>query len=96
MSEVDILRSAKKNSNSNRDMAKERLKYILTCDRINLPAQFVDMIKVDLIRVLSDYAEIDEEGIEIVVNIGNSRRECEDVSSLVASIPIRKIKSIGR
>lgn len=93
---MDVLKHLKKNGDPHRNIAKERLKYILTCDRINLPTQFVDMIKVDLIRVISDYAEIDEEGIEIVVNVENGRRDYDDISSLVANIPIRKIKCIGR
>jgi cell division topological specificity factor len=54
------------------------------------------MVKGDLIKVISDYIEIDEEGIEITLSTGDSGSRDEGISSLVASIPIKKVKSIGK
>lgn len=92
---MDVLK-ALKYSNSSKNVAKERLKLILIQDRTNIPPQFLAMIKGDLIRVISDYAEIDEEGMDITVDTKENNRTDDGESLLVASIPIRKVKSIGK
>ncbi|MDI6617371.1 MAG: cell division topological specificity factor MinE [Clostridiales bacterium] len=93
---MDVFKSLYKYGNGSKDVAKERLKLILIHDRANIPPQFLSMIKGDLIKVISDYAEIDEEGIEITINTGGEGGRKSSVSSLVASIPIKKVKSIGK
>lgn len=93
---MDVLKAFNKYNNTSKDVAKERLKLILIHDRSNIPPQFLNMIKVDLIKVISDYAEIDEEGIEITINTGEYGRKSDNLSSLVANIPIKKVKSMGK
>lgn len=93
---MDVLKAFGKYNSPSKDVAKERLKLILIHDRANIPPQFLNMIKMDLIKILSDYAEIDEEGLEIVMNTNDSGRHNESISSLIASIPIKKVKNIGR
>lgn len=85
-----------KSSNASKDVAKERLKLILIHDRTNIPPQFIDMIKGDLIKVISDYVEIDEDGIEISLSTGDRASRNENLSALVASIPIKKVKKMGK
>lgn len=85
-----------KYSNTSKDVAKERLKLILIHDRTNIPPQFIDMIKGDLIKVISDYAEIDEDGIEISLSAGDRESRSENLSALIANIPIKKVKNIGK
>jgi cell division topological specificity factor len=91
-----MLKAFSKYSNASKDVAKERLKLILIHDRTNIPPQFLNMVKGDLIKVISDYAEIDEDGIEITINTGEGRGRNSNISSLVASIPIKKVKNMGR
>ena len=53
------------------------------------------MMKRDILRVISEYIDIDEEEIE--VDIKNNQNSEEGVSSaLVANIPIKHIKKMGR
>lgn len=93
---VDVLKAFSRYSSASKDVAKERLKLILIHDRANIPPQFISMIKGDLIKVISDYAEIDEDGIEITLSNVETSSRGENASSLVASIPIKKVKSIGK
>lgn len=92
---MDVFKVFNKYSNPSKDVAKERLKLILIHDRSNISPQFLNMIKGDLIKVISDYAEIDEESIEITLSNGDNGRN-ENVSALVASIPIKKMKNLGK
>jgi len=93
---VDVFKSLSKYGSASKDVAKERLKMILILDRTNIPPQFLSMVKGDLIKVISDYAEIDEEGIEITLNNKEGGSRTENISSLIASIPIKKVKNIGK
>jgi cell division topological specificity factor len=54
------------------------------------------MIKGELIKVISDYMEIDEEGLEI--KLTRTKREMDDstVPALVANIPIKRMKEKGK
>ena len=80
-------------STSSKDIAKERLKLVLIHDRANVSPQFLEMIKGELIKVISDYMEIDEAGLEI--KLTRTKREIDDstVPALVANIPIKRMKS---
>jgi cell division topological specificity factor len=83
-------------SDSSKDIAKERLKLVLIHDRANVSPQFLEMIKGELIQVISDYMEIDEKGLE--VKLTRTRREYDNstVPALVANIPIKRMKDNGK
>ena len=83
-------------SDSSKDIAKERLKLLLIHDRANVSPQFLEMIKGELIQVISDYMEIDEKGLE--VKLTRTRREYDNstVPALVANIPIKRMKDNGK
>lgn len=81
-------------SKPSKDVAKERLKLILIHDRANVSPQFLEMIKGDIIKVISDYAEIDEKGLEI--KLTRTDADSKDSPALVANIPIKKMKDIGK
>jgi cell division topological specificity factor len=80
--------------NPSKDVAKERLKLILIHDRSNVSPQFLEMVKGDIIRVISDYAEIDVEGLEI--KLTKPGEHGINSPALVANIPIKKMKEAGR
>lgn len=67
-------------------VAKERLQLVLVHDRANLSPQVLENLKEDLIRVISDYMDIDRESMEV-----NFSREDEGLA-LVASIPVRDMR----
>lgn len=82
----------KGNSNS-KNVAKERLKLVLIHDRANISPKFLDMLKGDIIKVISDYMIIDEEGLNIQVtrNVNPDNNELTS-AALIANIPIVKMK----
>ncbi|MDD2420810.1 MAG: cell division topological specificity factor MinE [Heliobacteriaceae bacterium] len=69
-----------------KNVAKERLRLVLVHDRNSIAPEVLEDLKEDLIRVISNYMEIDVQALE--VNLSN-----EDSSvALVASIPILGMK----
>ena len=65
---------------------------MLVHDRADLSPKFLEMIKGDIIRVISEYVDIDEEGLDI--KLTRMKREVDNttISALVANIPIIKVK----
>ncbi|SCY15658.1 cell division topological specificity factor MinE [Alkaliphilus peptidifermentans] len=89
---MDLFKFFSRDSGTSKNVAKERLKLVLVHDRTNCSPHFLEMVKGDIIKVISDYMEIDEEGLEI--KIIKTKREFDETSipALVANIPIRKMK----
>lgn len=88
----DVFRFLGKDEGSSKDVAKERLKLVLVHDRTNCSENFLEMVKGDLLNVISDYMEIDEDGLDI--KIAKTKRDDERVMpALVANIPIKKMKN---
>lgn len=69
-----------------KEVAKERLRMVLVHDRASVSPQVWEALKIDLIRVISHYMDIDEAGME--VELQNHR----DSVALVASIPVRSVR----
>lgn len=84
-----------KEENGSKDAAKERLKLVLVHDRANVSPHFLDSIKDELMAVISDYIEIDEDGFEISLT-KTQKNDDTTVPALIANIPIKKMKNIGR
>lgn len=73
-----------------KDIASDRLKLILIHDRADFSPDFLEMIKSDILAVISKYAEIETGDIEVRLT---TKEEYEGSSpALIANIPIRKIK----
>lgn len=81
-----INRVFKKESSSSKNMAKERLRLVLVHDRANVSPHMLNALKEDLIRVISEYMEIDQSCLEV-----NLAQEDNSVA-LVANIPVIKMK----
>ena len=75
-----------KDSNRSKDIAKERLRLVLVHDRVNVSPQFMEVLKDDMIRVISNYMDINEQDMEI--NLTNSKTSV----ALVANIPVNRMK----
>ena len=76
----------KKNSG---DIAKDRLKLLLISDRANCSPDVMEMIKNDIIQVISKYMEIDAEGLDIQITQTESETSNGTVPALYANIPIK-------
>ena len=76
-----------------KDTAKERLHLVLMQDRANVSADFIEMMKQEIIEVIKKYIEVDEK--EIDVKLTNKTNEDGSIGApaLYANIPISKIKN---
>ena len=66
--------------------AKDRLRLVLVHDRTNISPQLLEMLKKDLVQVISNYVEIDEAALEV------SLESTDQQVALVANIPVRMVK----
>jgi cell division topological specificity factor len=64
--------------------AKERLQFILVHDRINLPPERLELMKKEILEVISKYVEVDGNSIDIAMQ----KRQRD--SLLVAEIPFSR------
>jgi len=81
-----LTRIFNKDNNTSKNLAKERLRLVLVHDRANISPQMLEDLKNDLIKVISNYMEIDVEALE--VNLDSS----DNTVALVANIPVKKMK----
>lgn len=93
---LDLTRFFSWSSKSSKDLAKERLKLVLVHDRANVSPQFLEMVKGEIIKVISNYMDIDESALEIQMTRTRSDEGDRIVPALVANIPIRNVKNSGR
>jgi len=67
---------------SSGEIAKERLRLVLSHDRANISPALLDTLKDEIVTVISRHVAIDAEGVE--VSFSQSARE----TRLVADIPL--------
>ena len=93
---MDLFKIFSRRDRDSKSVAKERLKLVLVHDRSDLSPKFLEMVEGDIIRVIKEYAEIDEEGLDI--KLTRMKREIDDLpmSALVANIPIIRIRDHAR
>ena len=77
---------------SSGDVAKDRLKLLLISDRANCSPEIMELIKNDIIKVISKYMEIDCEGLDIQITQTESEGENGRVPALCANIPSKDMK----
>ncbi len=87
---MDILSFFKKKSSS-KQIAKDRLKLVLIHDRVNCSTQVLEMLKTDIIKLISNYMEIDEEELDIQISQTMSDNG-HNVPILYANIPIKNMR----
>jgi len=75
-----------------KDAAKERLHLVLMQDRANVSADFLDLMKQEIIEVIKKYIEIDESAMDVRLT---NKENCDGTNgapALYANIPIMNIK----
>ena len=77
---------------SSGEVAKDRLKLLLVSDRANCSPEMMEMIKNDIIAVISKYMDIDAQGLDIQITETESEESGGSVPALFANIPIRDMK----
>lgn len=81
---------------TSKDVAKERLKLVLIHDRANVSPQFLEMVKGEIIKVIQNYMEIDEDSLDIQLTKTTSEEGEGVVPALIANIPIKNVKNVGK
>lgn len=86
----------KENTKESSDTAKERLHLVLMQDRANVSADFLELMKQEIIEVIKKYIDVDEKAID--VRLTNKANEDGTVGApaLYANIPITTIKNEAR
>ena len=74
-----------------KDVAKDRLKLVLIHDRANVSTQLLEILKTDIIKVITNYMEIDENELDIQISQATNDGGV-NVPMLVANIPILSLK----
>lgn len=85
----------KKDINSSSSVARDRLKLVLVHDRVDCSSQVLEMLKTDIIKVISNYMEIDEEELDIQITQTESEQNNGSVPVLYANIPIKSMRKIN-
>lgn len=82
-----------KETNGSKNKAKERLHLVLMQDRANVSADFLELMKQEIIDVIKKYIEVEEN--EIDVRLTNEVKEdgTTGAPSLYANIPIVNIRN---
>lgn len=79
-----------------KDVAKDRLKLVLIHDRVNCSTQVLEMLKTDIIKVISNYMDIDEEGLDMQITNTESENSNQSVPMLYANIPIKNMRKVQK
>ena len=80
---------------NNKDMAKERLHLVLMQDRANVSADFLEMMKQEIIEVIKKYIDVDEREIDVHLTNKTNEDGSAAAPALYANIPIVSIKHTG-
>ena len=79
-----------------KDAAKERLHLVLMQDRANVSADFLDLMKQEIIEVIKKYIDVDEEAIDVHLTNKENEDGTNGAPALYANIPILNIKNEAR
>ena len=96
---LKFFKKAKKEEKKNTDSksaAKERLHLVLMQDRANVSADFLDLMRQEIIDVIKKYIEIDEKAIDVRLTNKENEDGTNGAPALYANIPILNIKNEAR
>ena len=83
----------KQNENQSKDTAKERLHLVLMQDRANVSADFLELMKQEIIEVIKKYVEVDEKSIDVRLTNKSNDDGTNGAPALYANIPIVNIRN---
>lgn len=70
---------------ASKDEAKQRLKFLLIHDQVDLTPAQLETMKEEILQVISKYVEIDLASTEFKLE------RAEDCIALVSSVPVRRV-----
>ncbi len=74
---------------SSSEVAQERLRLVLAHDRANISPGLLDVMKDEIIAVISRHIPIDPDGVQVTIDEGPR------LSRLVADIPLKSVDRRG-
>lgn len=89
-------RFKKSEKEESKSTAKERLHLVLAQDRANISADFLEMMKQEILEVIKKYIDIDEKAIDVRLTNKESEDGSVGAPALYANIPIITIKNEAR
>ena len=81
---------------NSKDAAKERLHLVLMQDRANVSADFLELMKQEIIEVIKKYIDVDESSIDVRLTNKDNGDGTKGAPALYANIPIVNIKDETR
>ena len=81
----DILNRLFKTRQSSKDEAKQRLKFLLIHDQVDLTPAQLDQMKDEILQVITKYVEIDVDETEFRLE------RSDDSIALVSSVPVQRV-----
>jgi len=88
-----IFKPGQADEDSSKNTAKERLHLVLMQDRANVSADFLDLMKQEIIDVIKKYIEVDEKEIDVRLTNQSNDDGTNGAPALYANIPILNIKN---
>ena len=82
----------KENKKDSKDTAKERLHLVLMQDRANVSADFMELMKQEIIEVIKKYIDVDENSIDVKLTNKVNSDGTTGAPILYANIPILNVK----
>lgn len=77
-----LLKKLMNKGDDSKDIAKQRLKFALLTDKLEIKTDTLGNLQRDLVEVISKYFEIDKESIQIDI------KRSEESSALIFNTPI--------
>ena len=81
---------------SSKDTAKERLHLVLMQDRANVSADFLDLMRKEIVEVIKKYIDIDEKSMDVRLTTETNEDGTQGAPALYANIAIINIKEETR
>ena len=88
-----IVKTEQQKELGSKDAAKERLHLVLMQDRANVSADFLELMKQEIIDVIKKYIVVDEDSIDVRLTNQENEDGTNGAPSLYANIPIVNIKN---
>lgn len=83
---------SKEEKKDSKDTAKERLHLVLMQDRANVSADFMELMKQEIIEVIKKYIDVDENSIDVKLTNKVNNDGTTGAPMLYANIPIVSMK----
>ena len=86
------MRKKEEKTPNSKSAAKERLHLVLMQDRANVSADFLELMKQEIIDVIKKYIEVDESAIDVRLTNKENDDGTNGAPALYANIPIVSVK----